>query len=300
MKTQRNILLAFILNLLFSAFELVGGLLIGSVAILSDALHDLGDAMSIGIAFFLERKSTRPPDETHSYGYARYSVLGGLITSLILLVGSCLVVYNAIGRIFSPTPINYDSMIVFAVVGVIVNFIAARLTSHGDSLNQRAVNLHMLEDVLGWIVVLIGAIVMRFTDFWLIDPLMSVGVAVYIFIHAIRNLKEVADLFLERTPKGISLADLKEHLCHLEGVLDAHHIHVWSVDGFHHSATLHIRINGDAHTIKETVREELQEHGIVHVTIETEEENEPCHDRVCTPVLEADHGHHHHHHHHHH
>ena len=296
MKTERNIMIAFILNLFFSVFELVGGLFIGSVAILSDALHDLGDAMSIGVAFFLERKSKRPPDATHSYGYARYSVLGGLITSVILLTGSCLVVYNAIGRILSPMPIHYDGMIAFAIVGVVVNFIAAKLTSHGDSLNQQAVNLHMLEDVLGWVVVLVGAVVMRFTDFWLIDPLMSVGVAVFIFIHAIKNLKAVADLFLERTPKGISIPELKNHLCELEGVLDAHHIHVWSVDGFHHSATLHVRICGDAHHVKHVVREELAEHGIVHVTIETETETDPCHDEICTPILDTEHHHHHHHH----
>lgn len=297
MKTERNILIAFILNLLFSVFECVGGLLIGSVAILSDALHDLGDAMSIGVAYFLERKSKRPPDDSHSYGYARYSVLGGLITSVILLVGSCLVVYNAIHRILSPTPINYDGMIVFAIVGAIVNLAAAMLTRDGDSINQKAVNLHMLEDVLGWVVVLIGAVVMRFTDFWIIDPLLSIGVAVFIFLNALKHLKEVADLFLERTPTGISIPELKEHLCQLDGVIDAHHIHVWSVDGIHHSATLHVRTDSEPHSTKEAVREELREHGIVHATIETETADEPCHDEVCTPVFESGHCHHHHHHH---
>ena len=296
MKTERNILVAFILNLFFSVLEFVGGLLIGSVAILSDSLHDLGDAMSIGVAFFLERKSKRPPDETHSYGYARYSALGGLITSVILLTGSCLVVYNAVGRILSPTPIDYNGMIIFAVVGVAVNFFAAILTRGGDSLNQKAVNLHMLEDVLGWGVVLVGAVVMRFTDFGIIDPLLSMGVAVYIFVHAIRNLKEVTDLFLERTPKGISISALREHLCQIDGVLDVHHIHVWSVDGFHHSATLHVRLQKDAHHIKDAVREALKEHGILHATIETETENELCYDECCTPISTD--GHHHHHHHH--
>ena len=296
MKTERNIFIAFLLNLLFSVFECVGGLLIGSVAILSDALHDLGDAMSIGVAYCVERKSKRPPDDTHSYGYARYSVLGGLITSVILLVGSCLVVYNAVHRIFSPIPIDYDSMIVFAIVGAAVNLAAALLTRDGDSINQRAVNLHMLEDVLGWVVVLIGAVVMRFTDFWIIDPLLSIGVAVFIFLNAVKHLKEVADLFLERTPSGISIPALTEHICQLEGVLDAHHIHVWSVDGIHHSATLHIRTDSAPHSIKEAVREELREHGIIHATIETETADEPCHDTVCVPVFKSGHCHHHHHH----
>ena len=161
MKTEKNILIAFLLNLFFSVFEFAGGLFTGSVAIVSDAIHDMGDAASIGISYFLEKKSKKLPDETHTYGYARYSVIGSVITTLILLVGSCFVVYNAIGRIIVPTKIHYDGMILFAIVGVAVNFCAALFTREGDSLNQKAVNLHMLEDVLGWAVVLVGAVVMR-------------------------------------------------------------------------------------------------------------------------------------------
>ena len=196
MKTEKNILIAFILNLTFSVFEFVGGIFTGSVAILSDAVHDIGDATSIGASYFLEKKSKKQPDDNYTYGYARYSVIGSVITTLILLVGSILVIYNAISRIISPTEINYNGMIIFALVGVCVNFFAAFFTRHGDSLNQKAVNLHMLEDVLGWIVVLIGAIVMRFTSFSIIDPLMCIGVGVFIFINAFKNLKEAIDLFL--------------------------------------------------------------------------------------------------------
>ena len=181
MKTERNILIAFILNLSFSIFEFVGGVFTGSVAITSDAVHDIGDAASIGISYFLEKRSKKQPDEKYTYGYARYSIIGGFITTLILLIGSAFVIYNAIIRIINPVEINYNGMIVFAVVGVIVNFSAAFFTREGDSLNQKAVNLHMLEDVLGWIVVLVGAVVMRFTDFSLIDPIMSVGVSLFIF-----------------------------------------------------------------------------------------------------------------------
>lgn len=149
MKTEKNILIAFILNLAFSLFEFVGGLFTGSVAIISDAVHDLGDAASIGISYFLEKKSKKQPDEEYTYGYARYSVIGSVITTLILLFGSALVIYNAASRIISPAEINYDGMIIFAVVGVCVNLGAALFTHGGDSLNQKAVNLHMLEDVLG-------------------------------------------------------------------------------------------------------------------------------------------------------
>ncbi|MBR5246131.1 MAG: cation transporter, partial [Clostridia bacterium] len=175
MRTEKNILIAFILNLSFSIFEIIGGFFTGSVAIVSDAIHDMGDAASIGISYFLEKKSKKQPDETYTYGYARFSVIGSVITTLILLFGSVMVIYNAVMRIFNPVEINYNGMIIFAVVGAVVNFIAAYFTKDGDSLNQKAVNLHMLEDVLGWIVVLIGAIIMRFTDISIIDPIMSIA-----------------------------------------------------------------------------------------------------------------------------
>ena len=300
MKTERNILIAFILNFAFSIFEFVGGFFTGSVAIVSDAVHDIGDATSIGISYFLEKKSKKQPDEHYTYGYARYSVIGSVVTTLILLVGSVLVVYNAIVRIIAPTPINYNGMILFAVIGAAVNFLAAFFTREGDSLNQKAVNLHMLEDVLGWIVVLVGAIVMRFTDITIIDPLMSIGVAAFIFINAIRNLKEAVDLFLEKTPHGIDVNEISEHLSHLEGVQDVHHIHVWSMDGQSNYATLHVVAEGDAHKIKEAVREELAEHGIAHATLELEAPGEHCHEHNCTVHHTEDgHGHHHHHGHHH-
>lgn len=297
MKTEKNILIAFLLNLLFSVFEFAGGIFTGSVAIVSDAVHDIGDAASIGISYFLEKKSKKQPDETYTYGYGRLSVIGSVITTLILLVGSCFVVYNAVCRIIKPTAINYNGMILFAVVGVAVNFCAAFFTREGDSLNQKAVNLHMLEDVLGWAVVLVGAVVMRFTDFAIIDPILSMGVAVLIFVNAVKNLKEALDLFLEKTPHGIDVREIREHIAQIHGVLDVHHIHIWSMDGYHNYATMHIVTNGDPHAIKDAIREELREHGIGHATLELEGEAELCHEKHCHIEPHAHAGHHHHHHH---
>ena len=298
MKTQRNILIAFLLNLGFSIFELIGGIFTGSVAILSDAVHDIGDAASIGASYFLERKSQKQPDETYTYGYARYSVIGSVITTLILLVGSIFVVYNAVQRILTPVPIDYNGMILFAVIGVVVNFLAAFFTHGGGSLNQKAVNLHMLEDVLGWLVVLIGAIVMRFTDFALLDPLLSIAVAVFIFVNAIKGLKEALDIFLEKAPHGVDVHEIEHHVSEIEGVLGVHHIHVWTMDGQSNYATMHVVANGDAHAIKHAIREELAEHGIGHVTLEFEAKGEHCHEERCHVEVNAHAGCHHHHHHH--
>lgn len=295
MKTEKNILIAFILNLVFSVFEFVGGVFTGSVAIISDAIHDIGDAISIGISFFLEKKSHKKPDGKYTYGYARYSVIGSVITTLILLFGSVSVIFNAIIKIFNPNEINYNGMIIFAVVGIIVNFSAAYITQEGDSLNQKAVNLHMLEDVLGWLVVLIGAIIMRFTDFKIIDPIMSIGVAIFILINAVKNLKEALNLFLEKVPDGIITEEISKHIKSIEGVIDVHHIHIWSMDGHNNFATMHIVTNCDAHKIKELIREELSKHGISHATLELESEDEHCHEKDCNINTNHHSAHHHHH-----
>ena len=297
MKTEKNILLAFLLNLAFSIFEFIGGIFTGSVAIVSDAIHDVGDAASIGFAFFFEKKSKKQPNETYTYGYARYSVIGGIITTLILLFGSTMVMYNAVLRIINPTEINYNGMIIFALVGVCVNLCAAILTRKGDSLNQKAVNLHMLEDVLGWIVVLVGAIVMKFTDISIIDPLMCIGVAIFILINALKNLGGAIELFLEKTPRGVHIDEIKEHILEIDGVLDVHHVHVWSMDGYSHYATMHVVAKGNPYEIKEKVREELKAHGIGHVTLELETEGERCHNERCRVEFHSSSGHHHHHHH---
>lgn len=294
MKNEKNILIAFLLNLLFSIIEFIGGAITNSIAIISDSIHDMGDAMSIGVSYFLERKSTKKPDKNYTYGYIRYSVLGSIITTFILLCGSILVIYNAIGRLINPVEINYNGMIIFAVLGVIINFIAAYVTREGNSLNQKSVNLHMLEDVLGWLVVLIGAVVMKFTDIKIIDPILSIGVAIFILINSLKTLKQILDVFLEKTPENIDIEEIKEHLLEIKGVIDVHHIHVRSIDGFNNYATMHIVVDGDYKEIKHKIKEELEEHGIVHTTIEFEEKGEKCDCEKCE-VKQANKPHHHHH-----
>ncbi len=295
MKTEKNILIAFLLNLFFSVFEFFGGVFTGSIAIISDAVHDIGDAISIGISYWLEKKSKHQPDATYTYGYGRYSVIGGAITTLVLLFGSTLVVYNAILRIIAPSQINYNGMIVFAIVGFFVNLAAAYFTLDGESLNQKAVNLHMLEDVFGWLIVLIGAVVMRLTGLTLIDPIMSIGVAVFIFINALKNLKEILDVFLEKTPRSVCAEDVRRHIMHIDGIIDVHHIHIWSLDGRNNFATMHIVTNADHQAIKKAVREELEEHGIGHITLELESENEHCAQTQCKIDYCKAPAHHHHH-----
>ena len=267
-----------------------------SIAIISDAVHDLGDSLSIGISYFLEKKSKKKPDKNYTFGYTRYSVLGAIITNTILIIGSIIVIYNAIKRIINPVEINHNGMIIFAIVGALVNFIAAYMTKEGDSLNQKAVNLHMLEDVLGWIAVLIGAIIIKFTNFNLIDPILSILVAAYILVHAIKSYKKIFNLFLEKTPEEIEIDEIKEHILNIKGVEDIHHIHVWSIDGYNHFATMHIVTETkNIIELKRTIKEELSEHGISHTTIEIETKDECCDEEECCIKEHTTHHHHHHH-----
>ena len=298
MKTQKNILLAFILNLSFGIFEFAGGIFTGSVAIAADAVHDLGDSLSIGTSYFLEKKSRQQADSTHTYGYIRYSLLGSLITTLVLTLGSAYTIFNAVKKIINPSEINVNGMIIFAIAGFFVNLAAAIFTHGGDSLNQKAVNLHMLEDVLGWLVVLAGGIVIRLTGFVLIDPIMSIGVAVFILFNTLKNLKEILDIFLEKTPKNIDVKEIKAHIEEIEGVSGVHHIHLRTLDGNVNFATMHVVTNLRGNEIKDKIRKELKEHGIAHSTLELEAEDEICQSTHCH-IEPASHSHGHHHHHHH-
>ena len=279
---DRKILIAFVLNVLFSAIEFIGGIVTGSVAIISDSIHDLGDALSIGMAYYLEKLSKKQPDNKYTYGYMRYSVLGSVLTTIILIVGSVLIIWNSVDRIYHPVIINYDGMMAFAVIGMLINLGAAFVTHGGSSLNQKAINLHMLEDVLGWVVVLVGAVVMKLTNISIIDPLMSIGVALFILINATRMLIQAIDLFMEKVPDEIDTEEIKEHLMNIHGVDDVHHLHIWSLDGQRNYATVHVAtVYDDYREVKQMVKKEMAKHGITHVTIEIELDDEVCTDKLC-------------------
>ena len=296
MKTEKNILIAFVLNISFSIFELIGGIFTNSISIMSDAIHDFGDALSIGISLILEKISKKKPDEKYTYGYARYSVLGALITTIVLTVGSIFVILGGINRILNPVTINYNGMIIFAIFGVVINFLAAYFTKEGESINQKAVNLHMLEDVLGWVVVLIGSILMKFTNITLVDSIMSIGIAIFILINAFKNLKDILDLFLEKTPKDISIEEIKNHLLEMKEILDVHHIHIWSMDGVTNYSTMHIVTEeSNAKELKKKIRKEMNELGISHTTIEIEDKNDNCEEKECEVKINNEVHHHHHH-----
>jgi len=293
-KSSKNIFLAFILNLIFSIIEFVGGIFTNSISIISDSIHDLGDAISIAVSWILEKKSEKKPDEKYTFGYARYSILGALITSTILLLGSVVMIYNAIPRIINPVEVNYNGMIVFGIFGVLINGIGAVITSRSNKLNEKTVSLHMFEDVLGWIAVFISSIIMKIFDLAIIDPILSIFITLYILWHVIRNYKSIFSIFLQKAPGNIEFEEFKDKVLEKnKEIKNIHHTHIWTLDGVNTYISLHVVISNevtinDIIRIKKEIKHEAQHNSIYHTIIEIEFEDEVCDDRECNVKINND------------
>jgi cobalt-zinc-cadmium efflux system protein len=283
-----NIKVAFFLNLGFTVIEVFGGLWINSMAILSDALHDFGDSLSLGMAWYFNKLSHKGSDQYYSYGYKRFSLLGAIINSIVLLLGSGIVLWVSIPRLFNPEPVHAPGMIGFAILGVLVNGAAALRLNKGESLNERVAMLHLLEDVLGWAAVLVGGILLYFFDWPIIDPLLSLFITAFILYNVIRNLRKGWQILLQGTPANISLSEVRQKLELLPEVRSVHDLHLWTLDGISHVLTLHVVVNQNidleqAHTVKQRIRDTMQHAHINHVTVELEMPGEECSQEHCTP-----------------
>lgn len=272
MKIKTKMLFAFLLNLCFSIFEFIGGLYTGSVSIMSDSVHDFGDALSIGFSFFMERISEKKPNNKYTYGYSRYSILGGLVTTTILLIGSIFIIMNAINKLVNPTAINSNGMLIVAIIGFVINFIAMKITHGHNSINQKAVNLHMLEDMLGWLIVLIGSIIIKFTDLSIIDPIMSICLSLFIIYNAIKNLKPIFDIFVLKVPNNIDVEDLRSEILLISGITKINKLNIWQLDEINTITTIDVSVN-TTEPIKEKIRSVLDKHGLTNSTIEINQGN---------------------------
>ena len=280
--STENIKVAFLLNLGFTLVEIVGGILTNSVAILSDAVHDLGDTFSLGLAWYLDGYSKQKGNEKYSYGYGRFSLLAAGINVIVLIIGSLLVLSEAIPRLLNPEPTNATGMILFAIGGVLVNGLAVFRMKDDQSMNAKVVAWHLLEDVLGWVAVLIVGIILLFVDLYILDPILSILVTLYILYNVIGNLRRTVALFLQATPENVSIPIIENQWLALNEVQSVHHTHVWSLDGEHHVLTTHLVVDECA-TKEEVIAVKQQSKGLAHellhldhVTIEIEYGEQDC------------------------
>lgn len=280
-QNTRSIRFAFFINLTFTLIEITGGIWTNSVAILSDALHDLGDSLSLGLAWYLEKYSQKEKDKKYSYGYRRFSMLGALANTIILIVGSLIILSEAIPRIIRPEQADAKGMALLAVGGILVNGIAALRVSRSKSLNARMVAWHLLEDLLGWIAVLVVSIVLLFKEIYILDPILSVLITTYVLYNVVRNLKKTLVLFMQAVPEGIDVSTLEDKILAIDKVRSIHHLHVWSLDGEHHVLTTHVVIESestieDVQRVRKEINALMEGMDFEHTAIEVECEDEAC------------------------
>ncbi len=264
--------LAFALNLAFTVIELVGAWFTNSAAIAADAVHDLGDSLALGFAWGMQGVAGRSRDETYSYGYRRLSLVGALVNGIVLLVGSAVVLYESVPRLWDPPTPDARGMLLLAVLGVVVNGAAALRVRAGATLNERMVSVHLMEDVLGWVAVLVVSAVMLITPVPILDPLLSVAITLWVGWNAVRNLRGTVDLFLQAVPESIVVADLCAEARKVMGVVALRHVHVWSLEGEHHVLSGQLLVEESSLEValqrREDVRHALHCAGIHHVTLE--------------------------------
>ena len=286
----KNLKVAFVLNFSFTIIEFIGGLWTNSMAILSDAIHDLGDSIAIGSALYFEKTSEKKRDFNFSYGYRRFSTLAALLNIVILTTGSVVIIYETIPRLLQPQAVHSQGMMALAVLGVVMNGIAVlRLKNNSDSLNNKTVMLHLLEDAIGWVAVLVGALVIELTGWIIIDPLLSIGIALFILYNALKNFQKVKGIFMQAVPNHINYKEIEERIEKIVDIKEVHDIHIWSLDGEFNIASLHLVLkrelaNYNIEDVKKKVREVFAESGINHVTIELEGPEENCEMDDCTPT----------------
>ena len=285
---KNNLKLAFFINLGFTLIEFVGGFFTNSVAIMSDALHDLGDSLSLGLAWYIENKAERKgATDEFSFGYARFRLLGALVNSIVLIGGSIYILYEAITRLQDPEAVESTIMIGIAVVGVLSNGYAAWRVSGGKSLNEKVVSWHLLEDVLGWIAVLIVAIILQFKEWYFLDPALSLAITLYILWGVGGRLKDTLHLMLQGVPDGVNLQEVKVKLQQVPHVSSIHHTHIWSLDGQHHVLTAHLVLEKISRyeqldEVRQQAINAVKEWDFSHHTIQLELNKEKC------PLLKAE------------
>jgi len=272
MSSKTSIWLAFFLNLSYAIVEFIAGGIFGSSAVLADSVHDLGDAIAIGISALLETISNREEDRQYTLGYKRFSLLGAMLTAVILMIGSVLVILENITKIVHPQPVNEKGILWLGIIAVAINVLASLVVRKGKTKNESILSLHFLEDTLGWLAVILMAIILRFTDWYILDPLLSLVISIFILTKAIPRFWSALKIFLDAVPEGVDIKQVKKDLEQLDHVASVNQLNLWTMDGLEKNAIVHICLEEIEHIeyCKESIRNLLKDYGFQNVTIEVD------------------------------
>ena len=272
MKAKYTVWLAFFLNLTYAIVEFIAGGVFGSSAVLADSVHDLGDAIAIGISAFLESISNREEDSHYTLGYKRFSLLGAMVTAVILMTGSVLVILENIAKIFHPQPVNDEGILWLGIIAITINVLASLVIRKGQTKNESILSLHFLEDTLGWVAVILMAIVLRFTDWYILDPLLSIAISFFVLSKALPRFWSTLKIFLDAVPEGVDIQKIKTDLAELDHVASINQLNLWTMDGLEKNAIVHVCLKEMEHmeTCKESIRIFLKNCGFQNITIEVD------------------------------
>ena len=272
MKAKYTVWVAFFLNLSYGIVEFIAGGIFGSSAVLADSVHDLGDAIAIGISAFLESISNREEDSHYTLGYKRFSLLGAMITAVILMTGSVLVILENIAKIFHPQSVNDEGIFWLGIIAITINVLASLVIRKGQTKNESILSLHFLEDTLGWVAVILMAIVLRFTDWYILDPLLSIAISFFILSKALPRFWSTLKIFLDAVPEGVDIQKIKTDLAELDHVASINQLNLWTMDGLEKNAIVHVCLKEMEHmeTCKESIRIFLKDCGFQNITIEVD------------------------------
>ena len=296
MKTKYAVWVAFFLNLTYAIVEFIAGGIFGSSAVLADSVHDLGDAIAIGISAFLETTSNREEDNQYTLGYKRFSLLGALVTAIILMTGSVLVILENVTKILNPQPVNDEGILWLGIIAITINVLASLVVGKGKTKNESILSLHFLEDTLGWLAVILMAIVLRLTDWYILDPLLSLVISFFILSKALPRFWSTLKIFLDAVPEGVDIQKIKTDLAELDHVASINQLNLWTMDGLEKNAIVHVCMKemGNMEACKESIRIFLKDCGFQNITIEVDADLETHQEhkrKVCD--LEPNHGHQH-------
>ena len=274
MKTKCAVWLAFLLNLSFAIVEFIAGGIFGSSAVLADSVHDFGDAIAIGISAFLESISNRKEDSHYTLGYKRFSLLGAMVTAVILMTGSGMVILENMVKLFHPQPVNDEGLLWLGIIAISVNVLASLVIRKGQTKNESILSLHFLEDTLGWLAVILMAMVLRYTDWFILDPLLSLAISFFILSKAIPRFWSTLKIFLDAVPEGVDIKQVKNDLEQLDNVASINQLNLWTMDGLEKNAIVHVCLEHVKHmeVCKESIRDLLKESGFQNITIEVDED----------------------------
>ncbi|AHC38892.1 cation diffusion facilitator family transporter [Ehrlichia muris] len=281
---ENKLIYAILIIIITMVIEVVGGIISNSLALLSDAGHMFTDFISLLLSWLAYKVAMRKSDSCRSYGYHRFQVVAAFINGLTLFGIAILIILESIKRFFSPEKVCWEIMISVAVLGLIANVVSFFLLyrKNENNLNLKSAVLHVVGDLLGSVAAIVASVVIMFTSWQVVDPLLSVFVSIIILGGAYRIIKNSGHILLEGTPDNMSPDKIRKAVCeNITEVLDVHHIHIWSLTTDHPIMTMHVKLNKAAVTddlkysqILVSIKKLLsKDFGIVHVTIEAEYDN---------------------------